>query len=112
MEAHYDNNGNWNDPGVTAWRKGSFLEDGQWPWDGTTDGPAGRGQRPANQATSPGLNIPISQPAVPMTQFPASLRTNLWPAAPAIPKPRNLIDYLGKFLPQDGLGFCYDDVPY
>ncbi len=47
-----------------------------------------------------------------MTPFPASLRRNLWPAAATVPKPRHMIDYLGKFRPQDGLGFCYDDVPY
>lgn len=110
--AHYDNNGNWNDPGVFTWQKGSFLEDGMWPWDGTSGGPAGREQRPLNQATAPGTNIPLSMPAVPMTQFPASPRRNWWPAAAAVPKPRHTIDYLGKFNPLDGLGFCYDDVPY
>ncbi len=110
--AHYDNNGNWNDPGVVTWQKGSFLEDGMWPWDGTSGGPAGRAQRPVNQAPGPGMNIPLSQPVVPMTQFPASPRRNWWPAAAATPKSRHMIDYLGKFQPQDGLGFCYDDVPY
>jgi len=110
--AHYDNNGNWNDPGVLTWQKGSFLEDGMWPWDGTSGGAAGRAQRPLNQATAPGQNIPISQPAVPMTQFPGSVMRNLWPSVAAVPKPRHTIDYHGKFLPQDGLGFCYDDVPY
>jgi tyrosinase len=111
--AHYDNNGNWNDPFVTAWQKGSFLEDGMWPWDGTSGGTAGtRDERPLNQATAPGQNIPLSQPAVPMTQFPASPRRNWWPAAATVPKPRHTIDYLGRFRPQDGLGFCYDDVPY
>jgi tyrosinase len=109
--AHYDNNGNWNDPGVLNWQKGSFLEDGMWPWDGTSGG-AGRAQRPVNQAPGPGPNIPLSQPAVPMTQFPASPRRNWWPATTAVPKSRHMIDYLGKFQPQDGLGFCYDDVPY
>jgi tyrosinase len=110
--AHYDNNGHFDDANVSAWRKGSFLEDGMWPWDGTSGGPAGRAQRPINQATSPGQNIPASMPAVPMTPFPASLQKNLWPAAAAIPHPRNMIDYFGRFLPKDGLGFCYDDVPY
>lgn len=112
--AHYDNSGNWNDAAnLSAWFKGSFLEDGQWPWDGTSGGPAGaRDERPLNQATGPGPDVPISTPAVPMTMFPASAHRDLWPAINAIPKPRHLIDYLGKFLPQDGLGFCYDDVPY
>ena len=37
---------------------------------------------------------------------------NLWPSSAAIPQNANMIDYLGKFRPQDGLGLCYDDVPY
>lgn len=109
---HYDNAGDFDDPGNVDHYKGAFLEDGQWPWDGTTGG-AGRAQRPANQGTM-GFdeNTPDSLPVIPMTPFPASVRRNLWPATDAIPRPRNLIDYLGKFVPQDGLGFCYDDVPY
>jgi len=112
--AHYDNNGHWDDPGVLAWQKGSFLEDGMWPWDGTSGGPAGRAQRPLNQAPpmSGDPNIPNSAPAVPMTPFPTSPRRNLWPASPVAVTPRNVIDYLGRFRPQDGLGFSYDDVPY
>ena len=110
--AHYDNNGHFDDPGVVTWRKGSFLEDGMWPWDGTSGGPPGRAERPINQALGPGPNIPASMPAIPMTPFPASLQKNLWPVAAAIPHPRDMIDYMGRFLPQDGLGFCYDDVPY
>lgn len=111
--AHYDNTGTFDAVGVTAWFKGSFLDDGQWPWDGTSGGPpGGRDERPLNQATAPDPNVPLSMPAVPMTQFPASMRGNLWPVADAVPRPRDLIDYLGKFRPQDGLGFCYDDVPY
>jgi tyrosinase len=110
--AHYDNNGNWNDAGVTDWQKGSFLNDGLWPWDGTSGGPAGREQRPVNQATGPGTNVPLSTPLVPSTAFPASLRRNLWPAAASIPINAHSIDYFGKFRPQDGLGFCYVDVPY
>jgi tyrosinase len=110
--AHYDNNGHFDDLGVVAWRKGSFLEDGMWPWDGTSGGPPGRSRRPANQAVAGGTNIPLSMPAVPMTPFPASLHHNLWPTAATVPSPKHMIDYSGRFLPQDGLGFCYDDVPY
>jgi hypothetical protein len=110
---HYANNGRFDDPGVTDWQKGSFLEDGQWPWDGTSGGTAGaRDERPLNQATAGGTNIPLSMPMVPMTAFPASPVRNLWPASNAVPRPRDVIDYLGKFRPQDGLGFAYDDVPY
>lgn len=108
---HYDNNGNFNDAGVVDWIKGSFLEDGQWPWDGTSGG-VGRAQRPVNQATGPGSNVPESTPLIPSTPFPASVRKNVWPSAASIPRPRHMIDYLGRFVPQDGLGFCYDDVAY
>jgi tyrosinase len=111
--AHYDNNGTWNAPGVTTWQKGSFLEDGMWPWDGTSGGtPGARDERPVNQATAPGTNIPVSMPMVPMTQFPASARRNLWPLAAVTPRSRDTIDYMGRFRIQDGLGFSYDDVPY
>jgi hypothetical protein len=47
-----------------------------------------------------------------MTPFPASQVKNLWPVSTVIPRPRDVIDYLGRFHPQDGLGFAYDDVPY
>lgn len=110
---HYDNEGAWNAPGVTQWQKGSFLEDGMWPWDGTSGGTAGaRDWRPVNQATLPGQNIPLSMPMVPMTQFPASPRRHLWPDVPRVPRSRDMIDYLGRFRIEDGLGFAYDDVPY
>ena len=108
---HYDNNGVFDAPGETDHWKGAFLDDGQWPWDGTSGG-VGRAQRPLNQAGGPGQNVPNSMPLIPMSPFPASAVKNLWPAADATPRPRNFIDYLGKFLPQDGLGFCYDDVPF
>jgi len=108
---HYDNSGNWNDPGVIDFWRGAFLEDTMWPWDGTTGG-AGRGQRPPNQASGPGQNVPTSMPVVPMSPFSASAIHNLWPASGATPRPRDMIDYLGRFQPNLGLGFCYDDVPY
>jgi tyrosinase len=109
--AHYDNNGNWNDPGVTDWQEGSFLEDTMWPWDGDTGG-AGRSQRPAFQAPAPGNEVPVSMPMVPSTGFPASPIANLWPPATTPVRPRDVIDYLGRFDPSLGLGFAYDDVPY
>jgi tyrosinase len=109
---HYENNGNWNDVGASAFWRGAFLEDTMWPWDGTTGG-AGRAQRPPNQAVMPfDENVPNSTPVVPMSPFPASLVHNLWPASPAMPRPRDMIDYLGRFQPNLGLGYCYDDVPY
>ena len=116
--AHYDNNGTWNAPGgsVTNWdfrQKGSFLDDGLWPWDGTTGGTSMTLEwRPPNQATAPGINVPLSMPLVPNTAFPASVRRNLWPSAPIVPTNAHTIDYLGRFVPVNGLGFAYDDVPY
>ncbi|GJL54189.1 MAG: hypothetical protein NPIRA02_13210 [Nitrospirales bacterium] len=111
----YDNTGNWDDPKNVMlpqnWQKGSFLEDTMWPWDGDTDGPGGRAQRPINQG-GPGANVPNSAPMVPRTAFPQSRIANLWPPVPTKVKVRDMIDYLGKFRPQDGLGYAYDDVPF
>lgn len=114
---HYDNTGAWNTPGNVAdpsfRQQGSFLEDGLWPWDATSGGAPGTvGERPINQATAGGTNIPVSMPLVPSTPFPASLQPNLWPALDTVPLNRHMIDYLGKFNPLDGLGFGYDDVSY
>ena len=91
-----------------------------WPWDGTA-GPAGpdaRGERPAAQASAADLldpaggeNVTTGRPMVPRT-FPQSSVANLWPAAAAAVRVRDVIDYLGKHRPQDGLGYAYDDVPY
>ena len=110
---HYDNAGDFDDPGNLLWFKGAYLEDGQWPWDGTSGGAAGRAQRPPNQAVLPfDENVPDSTPLIPTAAFPASRQKNLWPAADAVPRVRHLIDYLGRFRPEDGLGFCYDHIPY
>ena len=107
----YDNTGSWNDPGVTDWQQGSFLEDGMWPWDGSSGG-SGRAQRPVHKATSPGLNIPTTTPSVSSSPFPKSKLANLWPPIDSVVRPKDTIDYLGRLRPHDGLGFCYDDVPY
>ncbi|VAW99781.1 hypothetical protein MNBD_GAMMA21-2336 [hydrothermal vent metagenome] len=114
---HYDNNGNWNSPSNTAdadfRQQGSFLEDGLWPWDGTSGGTPGTPEwRPPNQATSGGTNVPNSTPLIPGSSFPASERANLWPPIDAVPLNRHMIDFHGRFRPQDGLGFSYDDVSY
>lgn len=114
---HYDNAGNWNSPSNTAdadfRQQGSFLEDGIWPWDGTSGGPPlTPEERPLNQATSPGTNVPNSMPVIPNTGFPASPHANLWPAIETVPLNRHMIDYLGRFQPEGGLGFSYDDAPY
>ncbi len=116
--SHYDNSGNWDTPGnIAIWdfrQKGSFLEDGMWPWDGTTGGVAMTAAlRPINQAPAAGpQNVPNSLPVIPNTGFPASSVANLWPAAVTVPLNRHMIDYHGRFNPADGLGFSYDDVPY
>lgn len=122
---HYDNTGSWNSPGNAALltasfrQKGSFLDDGIWPWDGTTGGtPNTPAERPPNQATAAdqaapeGENVPNSMPLITSSAFPASVQANLWPAMALVPLNRHMIDYLGRFRPQDGLGFSYDDVPY
>jgi tyrosinase len=114
---HYDNAGNWNSPGNTPdfdfRQQGSYLEDGIWPWDGSSGGtPMTPQERPPNQATSTGQNVPISMPVIPNSGFPASPRSYLWPAAETVPLNRHMIDYLGRFRPEVGHGFCYDDVPY
>jgi tyrosinase len=120
--AHYDNNGAFNTPPNTPdpnfRQKGSYLEDGLWPWDGTTGGVTGMVEwRPPNQAGGPGdvsdpENIPASKPLIPSAAFPGSVMKNLWPAVATIPQNKYMIDYPGKFRPQDGLGICYDDVAY
>jgi tyrosinase len=113
--AHYDNNGKWNDPGVLTWQKGSFLEDELWPWDGTTgDGnPGPRDDRPPNRADGIDVdNEAESKPVISGAGFPASTIRNIWPSTRRPVKNRHMIDYLGKFRPSDGLGFCYDDVRY
>jgi len=114
---HYENAGSWNSPSNTPdpnyRQKGSYLEDGLWPWDGTTGG-AGVEQRPPNIGTgvgSPG-DRPNSLPTIPATAFPASVVPNLWPSVATIPLNRHCIDYLGRFNPINGLGFCYSGVPY
>ena len=114
---HYENAGSWNSPFNTpdpSYRqKGSYLEDGIWPWDGTTGG-AGVEQRPPNIGTGVGAagDRPSSAPTIPATAFPASSALNLWPSVATIPLNKQAIDYLGRFNPLSGLGFCYDGVPY
>ena len=121
---HYDNNDNWNTPANAGLldpnhhQKGSFLDDGLWPWDGTSGLPTGIvdlvQERPPNSGVGvpPADDTPHSTPTIPSTGFPASPHANLWPPAVIIPQNRHMIDYLGKFRPQDGLGFCYEDVSY
>jgi len=114
---HYENGGAWNTagntPDATFRQRGSYLEDGLWPWDGTTGG-VGVQQRPPNIGTGVGDpgDRPTSAPSIPATAFPASSVPNVWHPAPAIPLNKDAIDYLGRFIPINGLGFCYFGVPY
>ena len=201
---YYDNQQAFNTPGNSpapdlssrhTRQKGSYLEDGMWPWDGTSNGtPLGVETRPVNKEppretgtaqagghiNSGGVtfgfirlrsgaspndhfyltyvititggtgngqsgeiifyrgsdqlavidrtwstvpdntstysidseNIPGSEPSIPTDMFPVSKVRHLWPDSPIVPKVRHTIDYLGRFKPTDGMGFCYDDVPY
>jgi tyrosinase len=114
---HYDRVGEWDDAASgTAWYRGSFLDDGMWPWDGTTGDVSGnpRASRPRDRGvpSDDPINTPNSLPTIPSTPFAASAIANLWPAAATAVRIRDTIDYLGKFKPQDGLGYCYDDVPF
>jgi len=118
--AHFDNTGRWDAAGVIDWWRGSFADDTMWPWDGTAgpSGPDARGERPVPQASAADLldpvtgeNVTAGRPMVPRT-FPPSSVANLWPAGATAVLVRDVIDYLGKHRPQDGLGYAYDDVPY
>lgn len=117
---HYDNEGTWNSAGSSPTvpaahrQKGSYLEDGLWPWDGTTGGPIGVEQRPPNIGTGVGDvdDTPVPTPSIPATAFPASVAANLWPSVATVPLNRHCIDYSGRFTPVNGLGFCYAGVPY
>ena len=104
--AHYDNNGNWNDPGVTTWQKGSFLQRRALAV-GRHVRRTGRARAAAGQpGDRAGTECPRSaRRSCRSTAFPASLIRNLWPAAAVIPTNAHTIDYFGKFRPQDGLGF-------
>jgi tyrosinase len=117
VPAHYDNEGAFDSPGnvpdANFRQKGSYLDDGLWPWDGTTGGVVGTPEwRPPNQAVAAGTNVPNSMPLIPSTAFPASVIRNLWPSMATIPHNAHMIDYHGRFQPSNGLGFSYDDVPY
>lgn len=76
--------------------RGHHLNDPMWPWDGTTsaDFP---GERPDTNGFGP---------------FPAAPYGFLWPPGAGIPRPADMIDYLGVGSPDHNLGFCYDDVPF
>jgi len=76
---------------------GHWLKDTMWPWDGTA---------------GPGVNFGGSRPPERFTRFPVSNVAGLWPAAPAAPRPADMIDYLGLTADRQDMGFGYDDVPF
>ncbi len=115
--AHYENTGAYNSLGNSpTWdfrQRGSYLDDGLWPWDGTSGGTSFTDEwRPPNQATTSTSDVPNSTPLIPMTAFPASPRPNLWPSTATVIRNRDVIDYHGRFAVGDALGFSYDDIQY
>lgn len=111
---HYDNDGAWDDAGVTDWFRGAFLEDELWPWNGASGPGTGdsRDDQPENVITSSGTNISDPPPAITATTFPAAAIQGIWPAAATAVRVRHMIDYLGRLDMSGNLGFCYDDVPF
>jgi len=87
--------------GVSTERLGAHLNDTMWPWNGLM----GAG----TCATSTLDDRPVSAPGGTLDP-PAAAGFMLEP--PAMPTPDDVIDYLGRTDPTEGLGFCYDDVPY
>lgn len=77
---------------------GHFLDDTMWPWNDLIGDPGTPGDPNDNR---PG--------AAPGTPFPAPPPPATGP--PAQPRPRNLIDYIGR-TSATRLGFCYDDTPF
>jgi Common central domain of tyrosinase len=80
-------------------RIGHYLEETMWPWNQQQGDPG----TPAD----PGDDRPDSAPGGP---FPPATPFILGP--PSTPKPRDMIDYLGRQDPTKGLGVCYDDIPF
>jgi tyrosinase len=79
------------DAGPDPIRVGHNPDDTMWPWNGVT-----------------GTNPPTSRPrSAPQGRFP-----QFGLAPPAMPRPRDMIDYLGWHNQSQGLGYCYDDCPY
>jgi hypothetical protein len=79
---------------------GHHLNDTLWPWNGLTgpvNPPDPLAERPSTAPNSP---------------FPASPVPGFWPAAPAAPRPADMIDYLGVNKSGIDLGVAYDDTPF
>jgi tyrosinase len=85
--------------GVKRERIGHYLEDTMWPWNGAMGDP--------NTPDDPLDDRPGTAPG---SAFPAVAPFKLGPPRPITPK--CMIDYLGRAVPSDGHGYCYDDVPF
>lgn len=69
---------------------GHNVNDTMWPWNDVT--------------TAPRPSVAPGSPFAPAAPF------DLGP--PAAPTPGDTIDYAGHSVPSDGLGFCYEQVPF
>lgn len=100
----YEPLGKFDPNGNPTHRRGHYLEDTMWPWDGET----GEGTH-----ADPEVRYKQSRPPkAPIGKFPQSAITGHWPPAPAKPRVMDAIDYLGVnrgVLPH---GVCYDDLPF
>lgn len=81
---------------------GHHLKDTMWPWNG---------------AVGPGTTTNGNRPPADLSQgyigpFPKAPIDGLWPSAPAIPTPGDVIDYAGVTPARLDMGFAYDDVPF
>jgi FtsP/CotA-like multicopper oxidase with cupredoxin domain/peroxiredoxin len=81
---------------------GHSLSDTFWPW---------------NQLTGPGATFKASWPQRNLVEpllspFARSSVPGTWPPTDAVPRPADMIDYLGSATGQFDLGFAYDDCDY
>lgn len=99
----YDAQGAFACVAAPPFRLGAHLTDTMWPWNGLTG--------PGFCALTTLDDRPGSAPGGTLTP-PASPGLTAVLGPPAIPTPKDVIDYLGRTTPTLGLGFCYDNVPY
>jgi hypothetical protein len=81
---------------------GHHLKDTMWPWDSRV----GPGTVPQANRPPADLSTGLVGP------FPKSSVVGLWPSAPALPTPGDMIDYAGSKPGRLDMGFAYDDVPF
>ena len=66
------------------------------------------GHSPTEKASRPPANSSIGL----LGPIPKASMAGLWPAAPMVPTPGDMIDYAGLNQGRLDMGFAYDDVPY